>query len=425
MDCNTNGTNQCVVINEVLLVPASPNVKYVELYNRGPVTVNLGVWWTCDQPLQRYRRLLKIPSSGPDNGSGGIMLGPNDYLIIRSASPSGMYSMVPNIEGSMTHSVNNGTSGLALDDNNFSMWDVSGSPSAPDFNLVEPIRDFVAWASDGVYPGFRRGCNAFGHGIWSPPLIGECYPVTIEPVEMEAVVTTGMVANSNISINYNGQNNNNPADYFLAPATPGARNVMPGDLDADFDIDNDDFTLFSGCFMNAPATAPCFKADTDSNSNVDCIDWAQFLVNWSTYSPLPPPSFPPCEVCLKGDFNLDTLVDGDDIQLASAFYVGTLFTPEAECASDYNTNGMLDAADQTAFIVDLLQSEVFRFCSPGDFTGDMLVDGDDIDPMLAAYNNPLSLTPEQFCRCDINGDLAISAEDLDEFVVLLMSGGGD
>jgi hypothetical protein len=88
------------------------------------------------------------------------------------------------------------------------------------------------------------------------------------------------------------------------------------DLDADGEVDTDDFDRFSFCFTGpggypAPGCAP---ADFDGDQDVDCRDWYSFAEAWSGLSD--PPAFGACSEAI--DLSVDrsrlewTAVDGAD-----------------------------------------------------------------------------------------------------------------
>ncbi len=70
---------------------------------------------------------------------------------------------------------------------------------------------------------------------------------------------------------------------------------VPGDFDADGDVDIDDFTQFELCFTGpgVPFAPGCEPGDFDLDSDIDCNDWTQFKVEW-TGPPATPPEFGPC-----------------------------------------------------------------------------------------------------------------------------------
>lgn len=50
---------------------------------------------------------------------------------------------------------------------------------------------------------------------------------------------------------------------------------FPQDLDADCDLDDDDFAIFAGC-LNGPGTGSCAKSDFDTDNDVDLADYAEW-----------------------------------------------------------------------------------------------------------------------------------------------------
>lgn len=419
-----------LVINEVLTVPTGGNVKFIEMWNRGNSIINLNGWWICDQPSSIYVRLLQKPYiGGPPPTDPPIVLAPGDILVLRWTTPAGNYTTQPNQLGSVTHIANAGVPGTVgmggaagTTQNNFSIWDFSLTPTVPDFTLVAPVHDHLAWSPTAIYTGFKRNCNAVQKGIWPMPLVGTCPPGVDTPTFVAVDTNTNvMPAASGVSINYNGQNSDSPTDYFLAAATPGEPNVMPGDLDNDLDIDDNDADLFGGCFGMAWGGPVCMKADADTNGTVDCDDWTAFLDNWARYSTLPPPSFAPCEGCgLKGDFNVDSLRDAEDIQGFVDVFIGVDMTPLGQCRADIDDDLVVDNDDLISFVYMLCGGALT--CVRGDANQDGHLDADDINGYLAVLLNPNPgpFTPIEFCRYDMNSDAMLSPADIDAFIEALL-----
>jgi len=73
-------------------------------------------------------------------------------------------------------------------------------------------------------------------------------------------------------------------------------------------------------------------------------------------------------------------------------------------------------------------SETFTFyftntlCTPGDVSGDQVVNNFDIDPFVAVLLDPTSATPEARCAADANRDGAVDNFDIDAFVGLVVAG---
>lgn len=442
-----------VVINEVFMVPDSgpcpcampgcepirPLIEYVELWNRGPGIADLGNWWFCDQPTSmNYFRLRQIPQGSGMPFSPGIVLGPGDFLVIKFGClvqfPG--YSTRPNNSGTTTHTTTlplTITSDLQIPQTNFSIWDHSppSNPDFPSFDQPQFMRDFVAWSQTGIYVGAKRGCVAANPvaNLWPTEIGGNCQTLSPTP-QFVAVDSSLLLMFPGSSINYSGRFANDPTDYFIAMPTEGERNAMPGDLDDDLDMDNDDFALFESCFgspVSAPIAEkprgglppPCELADLDHNFVVDCNDWQIFGQFWVRYSTLPAPILAPCEGCLPGDFNGDKLVDGLDLQGFVNVMLGNDNSPEGACAADINTDGFVDCSDVTPMIETAIAAKMTG-CLVGDVNGDGRVDGLDVQPFLSSFGLVLCGQSEAFCAADANPNGVIDFDDIEPFVAALL-----
>ncbi|OWY71262.1 hypothetical protein B7486_11745 [cyanobacterium TDX16] len=442
-----------VVINEIFMVPDSgpcpcgvpgcepilPLMEYVELWNRGPGPANLGNWWICDQPTSmNYFRLRQIPQGSGAPFTPAIILAEGDFLVIKFGCqvPFPGYTTQMNASGTITHTTTlplTVTSDLQIPQTNFSIWDHSApsNPDFPSFDQPQFIRDFVAWAVGGVYVGAKRGCVA-AHptaGLWPTEIAGDCLTFVPTP-EFVAVESGPLLSEPGNSINYSGGSANDPTDYFIAPATQGEANVMPGDLDGDLDMDNDDFALFESCLNNFSLMAntagqkrgtmtPCVLADLDQSNSVDCKDWPLFVDLWMRYSLLPPPEPSPCPTkCIPGDFNGDTLVDGLDLQGFVDVVLGYDTSPEGACSADMNTDGFADCLDVTPFVHMALAA--VPTCLVGDVTGDGVVNGLDIQPFVDSFDRVICGEDQAFCAADTNGDHIIDFADVELFVMALL-----
>lgn len=341
--------------------PACPFIESVEILNRGNATIDLSNWWICDQPSSFYLALI------PPGSTQGVVLQPGDFLVIRFSCdlPLGNFVAMPNSAGTTTHRFDLPLwiqPFISAENGNFSLWDHSppGSPTNPDFNSPQFIRDIVAWGAGGVYRGNKRVCQASQAvpPIWPPPFQGNCITTPPDQVFSVAVNSDRVIAAmgmTNLSINYNRGSANNPSDYFIAPATIGEPNRMPGDLDGDLDMDMADYNVFVGCLGQAAKTPPCSLADFDQNSTVTCADWPQFASFWIEYSLLPPPLAPqPCLPCIKGDCNYDGVVNGRDINRFANAIVMYRFTEHVTCQTDMDDNHILDCVDVQLFTNRLL-----------------------------------------------------------------------
>jgi hypothetical protein len=442
-----------VVINEIFMVPDSgpcscgmpgcepifPLMEYVELWNRGPGAANLGNWWICDQPTSmNYFRLRQIPQGSGMPFTPAIVLAEGDFLVIKFGCqvPFPGYTTQANASGTITHTTTLPlpvTSDLQIAQTNFSIWDHSApsNPDFPSFDQPQFLRDFVAWAVGGVYVGAKRGCVA-AHptaSLWPTEIAGNCQTFVPTP-EFVAVDSSPIPMEPGNSINYSGGSANDPTDYFIAPSTQGEANVMPGDLDGDLDMDNDDFALFESCLNNFSLRAnsagqkrgtmtPCVLADFDQSNSVDCKDWPLFVDLWLRYSLLPPPEPTPCPtMCILGDFNGDTLVDGLDVQGFVDVLLGYDTSPEGACAADMNTDGFADCLDVTPMIEMALAA--VPTCLIGDVTGDGVVNGLDIQPFIDSFDRVICGEDQAFCAADTNGDHIIDFADVELFVMALL-----
>ncbi len=222
-----------------------------------------------------------------------------------------------------------------------------------------------------------------------------------------------------MSINYNGHAANDPSDYFLAPSTEGEPNVMPGDIDGDLDMDQDDYSAFVACLGQAVSGPPCSRADFDASMNVDCSDWPPFTANWATYSPLPEPPLPnACVSCLRGDVNNDGVINGADVDAFVHVVDGDDVDPVHRCAADANANGFMECEDLSAFVRLVLAAE--SDCAAGDTNLDGILDGGDIQPFIDVLLNPSCRTNAERCSADLNLDSTVSLDDLPLFAELLL-----
>jgi hypothetical protein len=422
-----------LVVNEVSPAPTLGGEKYAEIYNRGASAIDTTNWFWCDQPSGQYWRMLQIPQMTGAPQSPAIILQPGDFLVIRvhpftdhpPPFPNGDYSTRGNNSGTTTHItrwfVFPGFESFVYRPtaNNYSIWDLSaGNPENPLFEFPAQMRDIAIWGTGGVFVGFKRGCTASNPLalLWPPEIFGDCQ--TGNPIpEFVAVPSDTLVAESNLSINYNGGSANDPSDYFIAPSTEGERNVMPGDIDDDFDLDSDDAAEFADCFNLAPADATCMRADLDGSDFVDCADWTMFQAHWAMYSLLPVPEFVPCDGCtMPGDFSGDQMVNALDIQGYVDVLTGKDATPTGMCIADMNADGENDCFDTPVFI--LTATGAIDTCLHGDANGDGKLDALDIPRFIDALLTQTCSWEQSavFCGLDANGDLFITIDDVDPFI---------
>jgi hypothetical protein len=361
--------DQTIVINEVGVVPGSGGEKFVEILNRGAVVLDTTNWWICDHPQALYRRLLQVPQYTGPPLAPGILVAPGDFLVFRLhamvfPAPNGDYATRPNSAGTTTHIVRLFLPAGAIpfflrsDNGNFSIWDHSppSDPDFPYFDSAQFMRDFVAWGPGGIHTGLQRGCVASQPvaALWPGPLSGDCITGTPTPT-FAAADSSLFPPGSWLSVNYNGRTANDPSDYFIAPSTEGEPNVMPGDMDGDFDMDTADYDAFVACLGQSASVLPCRPGDLDHSGTVDCADWPIFVNSWQQYTSEPvPPTPPPCMPCMRGDVNGDKLVNGDDIGGFLAVATGGDTDPQHRCAADADGNGQIADADVDAFVSLLL-----------------------------------------------------------------------
>lgn len=154
-----------VVINEIFMVPDSgpcscgmpgcepifPLMEYVEVWNRGPGTANLGNWWICDQPTSmNYFRLRQIPQGSGMPFSPAIVLAEGDFLVIKFGCqvPFPGYSTQANASGTITHTTTLPlpvTSDLQIGQTNFRSG-TTRRPAIPIFlRLTSPSSYATLW----------------------------------------------------------------------------------------------------------------------------------------------------------------------------------------------------------------------------------------------------------------------------------------
>jgi len=182
------------------------------------------------------------------------------------------------------------------------------------------------------------------------------------------------------------------------------------------------------------AVTQCCRGDINSDGVIDGLDIQRF-VNW-----LVGPSAPTLgtSAFCRADINQDFSLDLDDVQP----FVDLLLAG-AECPPPPTWGACCD--DATGICLDSVgfaecQGPTQRYiggltcaeldppcqapvaCCPGDTNGDSLLDGLDVQGLVAAIIfNPPSGTVE-FCRADVNEDLAIDLLDAESLVAKLMAG---
>ncbi|HEY3244405.1 MAG TPA: lamin tail domain-containing protein [Phycisphaerae bacterium] len=279
-----------VVISEVLLAPTANSTtgQWIELYNNGPYTVDLTTWWVCIQPSSFYFRLLEVPQHCPGIPlTPGIMLGAGEYLTIRwDQGVNGNYSTGPSPgdPSVIVHEVwadpccptppettctpTPGDSPLPAA-GNASLFQIL--INTPSFGFWWTMRDFVEWSPTGSYQGAARASVAIQAHLWP------WGPGNGDDLITVAVNTQTIAPESGLSIQYNGGLENNPSDYYIAPATYSAPNTpVPFDLDGDGDVDLDEYHLLAGCMTGDGGGTACRLLDSNGDSTVDLFDFALF-----------------------------------------------------------------------------------------------------------------------------------------------------
>jgi hypothetical protein len=69
-----------------------------------------------------------------------------------------------------------------------------------------------------------------------------------------------------------------PVFFELVETSSAIHTVLPGDFDADGDVDVADFATFASCFGGSgrAATPVCARCDLDTDADVDLADFAAF-----------------------------------------------------------------------------------------------------------------------------------------------------
>lgn len=118
------------------------------------------------------------------------------------------------------------------------------------------------------------------------------------------------------------------------------------------------------------------------------------------------------EMCVPGDINGDGAIDGRDIQVFSAVWIGLDTDPMHLCSADTFADGVIDCLDRSVFVMDLGAAG----CVPGDANGDGAANGRDIAVLVEALFDSSCPTATMLCALDANDDLAIDESDIAGFV---------
>ncbi|MCX6666595.1 MAG: C25 family cysteine peptidase [Euryarchaeota archaeon] len=116
--------------------------------------------------------------------------------------------------------------------------------------------------------------------------------------------------------------------------------LIPGDLNHDGDVDDDDFTIFEASYgLSYGDPHYNIRADYDGDNNITLADYVIWLGYYRSFLQLP------------GDLDHDNDVDQDDFALFLQTFghsiVDPLFNPEA----DYNNNGVVDLVDYQIWLM--------------------------------------------------------------------------
>jgi hypothetical protein len=167
---------------------------------------------------------------------------------------------------------------------------------------------------------------------------------------------------------------------LLAAALPAAATLppCPADLNGDAEVDALDLNL-----LLAVWGTPEPGADFDHDGDVGCFDLAYLQGNWGS-----------CPTNL-----LDVDRDGAVTPADGLFMTASV---GLDCQVDLDENGVIEANDVDALLC------LWGTASPlGDFDDDGRVGSLDLNYLLASFGAG--------CTCDLDGDLAVTATDLEIF----------
>lgn len=166
----------------------------------------------------------------------------------------------------------------------------------------------------------------------------------------------------------------------------------------------------------------CCHADL----SCDTLDESQCILPGDLFTPGQPcntaVTCPPA--CCLGDMDNNCVVDTEDLPL----FVEYLLDPgsagaEAFCRADVNRDLAINALDVQPIIRRILDGATCLVdCCPGDFTGDGLLDGLDLQGMINALLTPPPCSTIDFCHADVNEDLLIDLTDAEALVDRLLAG---
>jgi hypothetical protein len=161
-----------------------------------------------------------------------------------------------------------------------------------------------------------------------------------------------------------------PCDYDFCPG-PDSVGFLRGDVDGDFDVDDDDLAYLDAFLYQSGDAPPCMRAaDLDLDERISIMDLViltNFLDDNGIVDSLPPP-FPECgaephppsallpcdaDCCnsadrvmfIRGDLDADGDIDSTDLDLLWAFAFDANFHVACLKAADLDLDGRIDIVD--------------------------------------------------------------------------------
>jgi hypothetical protein len=206
--------------------------------------------------------------------------------------------------------------------------------------------------------------------------------ITLAPGECEEVIRS-WARKENIKIIVWAQQpfSSGPADVYQAGIMPWPfpPHEVPGDMDEDGDVDQDDADLFMySCYTGPGGGVPdgCEPVDFDGDGDVDCDDWETFKLAWTEPMPPYPSFFPECDV----DCNGNSVADEWDIDAGTSEDCNTNESPDeceipvssgglctVDCDPDCNTNAVPDECD--------IAGPTSEDCQPNDVPDECDIEG--------------------------------------------------
>ncbi len=294
--------------------------------------------------------------------------------------------------------------------------DVNGLPPSPPLPPDETVCD---WPPDGN----QRPTPDDGGSLQTWTLVLKCGGINPSP-------EAGF---DNIIVTQVGNDNSN------APCEP-----LAGDIDADLDVDLDDFATFADCFGEDPTSScpslpppcECAGADIDQDIDVDCDDFDTLLESWSNP---PAPQDPvldwrdancPCIDRDIADIDCDGDVDLDDFYTLDACFSGEgvpTSCTDQDARSDIDGDTDVDCDDFVTLVGHWTVGDPpasYENCpcynkADEDFDCDGDVDLIDFATFQTCYSDEgggIPSGPPYDCgRCDLNGDGSVDQTDLMAF----------